>query len=762
MNTMPGLRVWLVLSIGAASAACDISAVGEAERTDAGRADTASPDTNADGSLLDSWRTDASALDAMTNVDGGANSDVPMSPDLDVALDIAFNSDLAAGSDGAVALDSMVGSDAAVGAETCCANPYVRLPEAVNALENGGAVEVCVQRGANLEQSETVVVSTKQLDLGNGAGVHPAAAVEVDYLGLVETLNFASGDRELCFDITIVDNSLHEGDAEFGVGIVSTEVGSIQPGQSWSNDSAEGLPRVRILEDDTVDSGVSDAPGTDSGSPDVGSGIPDAGGSGDTAPSGNYISGVPAQWPLQLIGTIQARAYPGLLYRSHISVVGGVYPYDFTVTQGPAGLSVDLHSGVTTWQPTVGQVGSHALSVTVTDNVGSSVAMTATLEVTTEGFYFLSPSGQDTGEGGIDAPWATLTYAADSARNIPRGSVVYVREGNYTENALRITTASPAYWLAFPGETPRIDLERSTWTLQRSLPTAFVGLSLHNCGDRCVFVEVAVDLLVLDNVFSDLYATCGGCNPAFMLFSGHNNSAPRHQYVRLVGNSFDDLDNSAGSETNGAAVSFDVHESLFEGNRLSNLANYGFVDKDNTYRNTYRDNAITGCSSGIGIKGQAGAASIAVHHNVLVASKIKVCEVLHCNDVSVHHNTIAGGTIFFNAGLQNSTGLYVTRNAIRSDGFIYQVYPVTSSYTVYQHVLSDEVFVDNNIVYTAGSHVFGYSWGVTNLTWEQWRSNTADPKDVNSIFEDPQWQGSGTNLRLPTASPYRGTYGHER
>jgi hypothetical protein len=104
-----------------------------------------------------------------------------------------------------------------------------------------------------------------------------------------------------------------------------------------------------------------------------------------------------------------------------------------------------------------------AYFVRVTNSVGSITSAVATLtvnpEVSTNGAFFVSPSGSDTNPGTLDQPYLTISKGLTSVGN---GGLLYLRGGIYAlSSKLGLTkTASPAnrirIW-AFPGETPVID-----------------------------------------------------------------------------------------------------------------------------------------------------------------------------------------------------------------------------------------------------------------------------------------------------------------
>jgi hypothetical protein len=75
---------------------------------------------------------------------------------------------------------------------------------------------------------------------------------------------------------------------------------------------------------------------------------------------------------------------------------------------------------------------------------------------------YVSPSGSDTGDGTLTAPWQTVTKAVDSA---PDGATVVLREGTYSES-VTIPEGKRLTLQSYPRETVWFDGSRdvSGWT----------------------------------------------------------------------------------------------------------------------------------------------------------------------------------------------------------------------------------------------------------------------------------------------------------
>lgn len=161
------------------------------------------------------------------------------------------------------------------------------------------------------------------------------------------------------------------------------------------------------------------------------------------------------------------RAYPGIEYNIRAVIVGGAYPYTFSLTNAPAGMVINPNTGEIRWPNPTGTTVTP--TITVRDSEGTERSSPWTITVTTSGFRFVDANaGQrhPTGNGSIDNPWRTLSdvVAGGSANDI-----VYFRNGTY--NALdlprqsvgsawervELNSSVPNKWIAFPGQSPVID-----------------------------------------------------------------------------------------------------------------------------------------------------------------------------------------------------------------------------------------------------------------------------------------------------------------
>lgn len=172
-------------------------------------------------------------------------------------------------------------------------------------------------------------------------------------------------------------------------------------------------------------------------------------------------------------------AYPGIEYNIRATVIGGAYPYTFSLSNAPSGMTIDERTGTIRWpNPTA----SAAATITVRDSENTTVSSTWSITVDAGRFIFLDAvNGREfdaatPGTGTIGNPFRRLrdlysgdTYGAKGdSRHVNK--IAYFRNGTYyidgfiedasASNAGRMAvldTAKPVAWVAYPGASPTIN-----------------------------------------------------------------------------------------------------------------------------------------------------------------------------------------------------------------------------------------------------------------------------------------------------------------
>jgi Putative Ig domain len=185
-----------------------------------------------------------------------------------------------------------------------------------------------------------------------------------------------------------------------------------------------------------------------------------------------------ANFPMEIIQPQPSRttanryykAYPGLEYNVKVGVFGGTFPFVYSLTTYPSGMTINADTGVITWSNPTTSGSPHNVTVSVKDSENTTVTRSWTITVTTSGFYFLdAANGNDGNSGTLASPWKTMGAWFLNNKNDATysGAFLYYRTGTYItnptgvviEDGVRVPLTGgkkPVVWLGYPGETPVI------------------------------------------------------------------------------------------------------------------------------------------------------------------------------------------------------------------------------------------------------------------------------------------------------------------
>jgi hypothetical protein len=158
-------------------------------------------------------------------------------------------------------------------------------------------------------------------------------------------------------------------------------------------------------------------------------------------------------------------AYPGLEYNIRAVVRGGSYPYTFSLSNAPSGMTVDTRTGEISWPDP--QSTATNITLNVTDSEDNTTSGTWSVTVGTSGWVFVDANAGTNGSGTLASPFNSLQGLLDGAGADTR---TYFRAGTYTaiRNGSDLggnhfasmnfrSTVTSVVWAAYPGETPVID-----------------------------------------------------------------------------------------------------------------------------------------------------------------------------------------------------------------------------------------------------------------------------------------------------------------
>ena len=370
----------------------------------------------------------------------------------------------------------------------------------------------------------------------------------------------------------------------------------------------------------------------------------------------NGLTTSPSETALYPLEIIQPRAgltttnrfyktYTGIEYNVGLGVIGGLWPFTYSLVTNPSGMTINSSTGVITW-PTPTETGSpHSVTARVTDSEGTQRDISWTITVTTTGFKFLdATSGNDSNDGSIGSPWQTMSKLTDAAAS----DFIIFRGGNYATPAATNWDGDirPVVWMKYPGETVNID--------------AFLGnYFMYNAHDRMYIDGFIVDtnnssaqrgfsytgsqsnITFRRNTFRGMDNGTPGNNPSYM-FSTQSDVRGKYNVFQ---------DNVCDGGTNSTFhLGYASQEVLFERNHISGTtSSYAFAPKDACalwfVRNNYTDIASSSYNLQEYDSRGHGKGKMFIEHNNFSAPTFNVISLaMYAQDenVYVRRNTIRG------------------------------------------------------------------------------------------------------------------------
>lgn len=292
----------------------------------------------------------------------------------------------------------------------------------------------------------------------------------------------------------------------------------------------------------------------------------------------------PAVYPLELVSPREAgtapsadsgtpnmpsghrifKAYPGIPYEIRAVVIGGAYPYTFSLSGDvPSGMTIDATTGEIVWASPAADASP---TITVTDSDGTVRSSTWDIVVTTAGFQFYSPTGNDSNAGTLASPRQTLNHA----RTNTAGDIVYFRGGTYTFSGVPEVSygtghtrtswgnvrGSSVQLLAYPGETVifdhlysagthqglMVDLEPESYAADAQ-PVYFDGIESFGASNCLWRLSVEGHYHTFRRMtFRDIWEPTEGDNPGGIM---HVTTGTMRQYCTYQDNVGYDLDHGA-------------------------------------------------------------------------------------------------------------------------------------------------------------------------------------------------------------------------
>lgn len=299
------------------------------------------------------------------------------------------------------------------------------------------------------------------------------------------------------------------------------------------------------------------------------------------------------------------KAYPGLNYRTWVTVYGGAFDdLVYSLPVKPTGMTIDSATGEINWVATGSVDDVHNVTVQVTDGVQTkTVAWTITIS---DQFVFIDQAASPGGAGTIADPLSSVDelYNDLEADNTWQGYSIYFRAGTHAiikqtpgDTRLQWGPQKPLHFIGYPGETVNLDMSDAHIFYDAIGTNTFAeNIVLQDCGqniapggdDFGVFgFRLTGDHVNFFNVrgtgIADLPAST---NQSYVMMT----AGTQKENLCIKACNFD------GNNANAYApcILYDTNEATCESNLVTNCGNIGFGYKDDNLRACVRGNWASG------------------------------------------------------------------------------------------------------------------------------------------------------------------------
>ena len=153
------------------------------------------------------------------------------------------------------------------------------------------------------------------------------------------------------------------------------------------------------------------------------------------------------------------RAYPGIEYNIRAAVIGGLYPYTYSLSNAPSGMTINSATGEIIWTDPQANSGTITLTVIDTENTTVSTTWAITVTSSTTDFIFIDSAYSGTETGSTTQPYTSVANMLNAEVN-NTNKIVYLKAGTYYYPEFNSNpnphwmdlNNSPRVWIAYPGQ----------------------------------------------------------------------------------------------------------------------------------------------------------------------------------------------------------------------------------------------------------------------------------------------------------------------
>lgn len=465
------------------------------------------------------------------------------------------------------------------------------------------------------------------------------------------------------------------------------------------------------------------------------------------------VAALAANYPLELaspraVGTAPAsgnaaisagnrifKAYPNIEYNIRAVVVGGAYPYTFSLSNAPAGMTINPATGEIRWPSPTGS--SATPTITVRDSEGTTRSSPWTIAVTTEGFKFVDAvNGRNhpTGTGTLANPWRSVADV-QNASSAASSDIVYFRAGTYQFTGIPLTStgpwgrfdyteSKPNIWIAYPGSTPVLDFANGGLIRLRTGNMYIDGFETRN--SRVIGFQLAAGnynvlrrLRMRDHNLARV--DLDGSNAAFIMTMSHysdsgvgGNSGTWAQYLAIQDNEFINAPMDMGLKI------YSTWKMLIEDNTFRD-SSIGAELKADMAQFTYRHNEhYNTWTKGVGGNMHSLTTHGEINFNLIHDHDSSVAMDINqdgmAKRIDIYRNTVVGRVRVRNTDAADGPFRFYDNVLINSEGATRIDLENVSAVT--QVITRDNLTASSGVVDSTGSLTSQYSQYVGTRGWE--------------------------------------------
>lgn len=378
------------------------------------------------------------------------------------------------------------------------------------------------------------------------------------------------------------------------------------------------------------------------------------------------------------------KAYPGLLYEVRLAVVGGAYPFKYSLDKAPAGMTINANKGVISWSSPAQSTTPYNVTARVTDSNGVYKTVAWTITVTKDKFMFVDPVNGKTGATGtIDDPvkgfydvYGGNDYNSKYATK-NKGYFVYFKGGTYVldgytggSQGVQYTNRQPMVWLAYPGQRPVIDMTNVALRLGDTSGDNFYvdGFEINSLNTnasteyRMMFrvTSSSSNVTFRNNIFHNIAYTSGSYNQSAIMISKDQ----KGKYWSISDNEFYDIHGAYG------ILGYTAQYVLIEDNYLHDTDNsHPIGPKIQTTFWFIRHNTIKNAKNwGIWLYGEDNFYDMEVSYNNVIMTSGMALSVNQAynnalNNIYIFRNTFVGDVQYYDIN-NSAMNLIMKKNVI--------------------------------------------------------------------------------------------------